>query len=194
MPTRKKTRKKTAARRGAKKTTVQRIQDELPPELRAYAKRVQQGLSRLEKQIETAQRDARKRFTRLLRDVSHQLGGIEAEGERQWRKRTARARHEAVKLLRRLEQTLETTKKKVKAARPKPRKAAARPKPRRVVARPAPTAAAPKPAVATPPKPAAPVTPKPMVAPPMSIQPKPAAPAGTPGTPGSTLPRSGSGS
>jgi hypothetical protein len=121
MPTRK-TRKRSTAR-GAQRSAIQRIQDELPAELRGYVKRVRQGLSRLERQIETAQRDARKRFARLLREVSHQLGSIEARGEREWRARTARARHDAVKLLRRLETSLEPKRAK-KRARPAPRKAA----------------------------------------------------------------------
>ncbi len=188
MPTRKKTRKRTPARGAAKKSTVQRIQDELPAELRAYAKRVQQGLSRLEKQIDTAKRDGRKRFTRLLRDVSHQLGGIEAEGERQWRQRTAKARQEAVKLLRRLEQTFEP-RKKAKPTRSAPRKVVARPAPS--PATPKPVAATPKPAAAAPKPPAFALPPRPRAAQPMAIQPRPAAPAApTPSGSTSTLPPS----
>ena len=86
---------------------VQRIEVELPPELRHYAKRMRQGLSRLEKQVASAQADARRRWARLLREASHQLGRIEALGEREWKKRTTRARRDAVKLLRRLEKAIE---------------------------------------------------------------------------------------
>ena len=63
-------------------------------------------LTRLEKQVETAQRDARRRWTRLLRDASHELGRLEAQGERAWRKRTAKARRDAVKALQRMEKAI----------------------------------------------------------------------------------------
>jgi len=69
---------------------------------------VQRGLGRIEKQIETAQRDARRRWTRLLRDVSRQLGRIEAEGEKRWLQRTKRAREDALKVLKRLERAIES--------------------------------------------------------------------------------------
>ena len=77
-------RKKTARRKTARKKTtrrkksaIQRFDEALPPDLRAYSKRVRSGLSKLEREIEKSQRDARRRWTRLLRDASHQLGKIE---------------------------------------------------------------------------------------------------------------------
>lgn len=106
MPTRK-TKRRVAARRGKARSTVQRIEAELWPELRHYARRMRQGLSRLEKQLASAQKGARSRWAELLREGSHQLGRVEALGEREWRKRTAQPRRDAVKLLRRLEKAIE---------------------------------------------------------------------------------------
>jgi hypothetical protein len=100
-------RRSIAALRGKAKSTVQRIEEELPPELRPYARRMRQGLSRLEKQLASAQEGARRRWARLLREASHQLGRVEALGEREWRKRSTQARRDAVKLLRRLEKAIE---------------------------------------------------------------------------------------
>jgi dsDNA-specific endonuclease/ATPase MutS2 len=107
--------------RGQAKSTVQHIEEELPPELRHYARRMRQGLSQLEKQLASAQKDARRRFAQLLREASHQLGRVEALGEREWRKRTTQARRDAVKLLRRLEKAIELPRRR-SAPRRKPAK------------------------------------------------------------------------
>ena len=100
-------RRRVSALRRQAKSTVQRIEEELPPELRPYARRMRQGLSRLEKQLASAQAGARRRWAHLLREASHQLGRVEALGEREWRRRSTQARRDAVKLLRRLEKAIE---------------------------------------------------------------------------------------
>ncbi len=105
---------------------LKRIEPELPRELQDFSRRVRRGLVRLEQRIETAQQGARRRFTRLLREVSHQLGRLEAEGERRWKQQTYPARREAVKLLKRLEKAIEpprsrpARKKKAAATRARP--------------------------------------------------------------------------
>ena len=105
---------KTTVRKKAKARSLPRgsdalkkLEPELPANLREYSRQVRRELVKLERQIETAQRDARRRWTRLLRDVSHQLGRLEAEGEKQWKKQTYPARREAVKLLKRLEKAID---------------------------------------------------------------------------------------
>ena len=113
MTARKSTPKKKSARRLPRGSeALKKLEPELPANLREYSRDVRRGLAKLERQIETAQRDATRRWTRLLREVSHQLGRLEAEGEKQWKKQTYPARHEAVKLLKRLEKAIEPPKRR----------------------------------------------------------------------------------
>jgi len=114
MTARKKTsRKKTSRKKTARRSAIRRFEDEvLPADLRAYSRRVRAGLTKLEREIEKSQRDARRRWTRLLRDTSHQLGKIEQQGEKRFRQRATQARRDAVKLLKRLERAIEPPKKK----------------------------------------------------------------------------------
>ena len=65
------------------------------------------SLSDLETKIEHKGRVARRRGARMLRQASHRLGQLEAQGEREWRKQSLRARHAAVRLLRQLGRSLE---------------------------------------------------------------------------------------
>jgi hypothetical protein len=64
---------------------------------------VRARLRQLEARIGKAGALYRARWARLLRDASHQLGRFEAEGEARWRRLTALARRDAVKILKRLE-------------------------------------------------------------------------------------------
>lgn len=148
MTARKTTARKTTARKKAKAPRIPRgsdalkkLEPELPANLQEFSRQVRRELVKLERQIETAQRDARRRWTRLLREVSHQLGRVEAEGEKQWKKQTYPARREAVKLLKRLEKAIEpprkrptrrkkaAARKKVAPARPEVRAEAQAPPP-----------------------------------------------------------------
>lgn len=113
MAARKTTRKKTARKRSARKKTspTQRalgeLEAELPPTLRQFSQRARRGLGRLEKRIEREGCDARRRATRLLRQVSHRLGELEAHGERRWRAQSRRARAATARLLRQLEHAID---------------------------------------------------------------------------------------
>jgi hypothetical protein len=107
MPTRKAAKRRVSTLRVRAESTVQRLEAELPPNLGQYVRRMRKDLARLEKQLVSAQEGARKRWAHLLREASHQLGRVEALGEREWRKRTTRVRRDAVKLLRRLEKAIE---------------------------------------------------------------------------------------
>jgi len=103
-------RKKTARRTG--QTASSRLgatlgRFELPPTLRDYANQVRGRLDRLERELTRAQVDVRKRAARLLREASHQLGRLEAEGEAGWRRLTAPYRRQLIDLLRRLEKAVE---------------------------------------------------------------------------------------
>jgi len=79
---------------------------DLPPTLRDYAEQVGARLDTLEREITRASVDMRRRGARLLREASHQLGRLEAEGEAGWRRLAAPYRRQLVDLLRRLEKAL----------------------------------------------------------------------------------------
>jgi hypothetical protein len=126
MAAKKKVRKKTATRRGRGAEALDRLEAELPPNLKELSRRVRRDLTRLERQIETARSDARRRWARVLRDASHELGRLEAIGEKRFRKLTTQARRDAVKVLRRLEKAIEPPKKKRVARKTRKKKAPAK--------------------------------------------------------------------
>jgi hypothetical protein len=97
-----------------------RLEADLPPTLRDFSRRVRRSLLQLEKRIEHDSRDRRRQAARMMREASHRLGHLEAQGEREWRRQTLRARRATVALLRRLERTVEPPRKA------RPRKKAAR--------------------------------------------------------------------
>ena len=117
-PGRKQPARKARTRRSA---TLTRLEYEPPPTLREYAKQVRRRLNQLEKQIEKARVQVRRRATRLLREASHELGKLHVGGEAGWRGLAAPYRRDLVALLRRLEKALAPP-----APRKPVRKAAAR--------------------------------------------------------------------
>jgi len=126
--------KKSAHRIPRGSEALKKLEPDLPDSLKDYSRQVRSGLAKLERQIETAQRGATRRWTRLLRDVSHGLGQLEALGDKQWKKQTYAARREAVKLLKRLEKAIEPPKsrprkKKAQTAKAKPRAPRSTPSP-----------------------------------------------------------------
>ena len=117
--TRKKTTRKKATRKKAvSKSPLDLLEASLPKDLRTYAHRMRRNLARIEKQIETARLARRRRFVSMLKEASHRLGRLEAEGEKRFRQQTTKARRDAVKLLHRIERAIE----------PKPKRKAARKK------------------------------------------------------------------
>lgn len=137
MTARKKTaKKKTAKKKATKKKTTKsalaRMEDELPPNLRDYAKQVHKQMNALERDLERAIPQARRRIAKLIREASHNLGAAEERGEKAWRQRAAHITHDAQKLMRKLEKAVappprSRSKKKKKAAAKRPvRRAAAR--------------------------------------------------------------------
>jgi Na+-translocating ferredoxin:NAD+ oxidoreductase RnfC subunit len=98
-----KAQKKRSAKARKNKSALDRLQDELPPNLRDYAKQVRRQLNALERQLERAVPQARRRTARLIREASHNLGAAEARGEKAWRDRAAHMTKDAQKLLHKLE-------------------------------------------------------------------------------------------
>jgi hypothetical protein len=124
MTARKKTtgkvRKKAAARTRKSKSALDRLGDELPATLRDYGKQVRRQLNALEREIERAIPQARRRTAKLIREASHNLGAMEARGEKAWREGAASMTRDAQKLLKKLEKSVSPARaSKKKAARKK---------------------------------------------------------------------------
>jgi hypothetical protein len=104
---------KTTRRKGTRKKTTRRafsasrLESELPRSLRDFSRHVRRDLAKLEKQIESGRREARRRLTRLVRDASHLLGRIEARGPQGWRRLSGQALREAEGVLRRIRKAIE---------------------------------------------------------------------------------------
>jgi hypothetical protein len=102
---RKATKKKTA-RRGKKSARVDLVGSELPKSLKAFGKQLRRDLSEIEKRIETAGKEARRGLARVVRDASHQLGKLEARGEREWRSLSKKAQGDVDKVAKRVRKVL----------------------------------------------------------------------------------------
>lgn len=102
---RKRTPKKAMPRR---KTAVQTVKT-LPQAFADYVDQAHKLLDRIEREIVKAGTRTRGEAARRLREASHELGRIEARGEREWRRLSKRARAEAVRLLENLRATIAPT-------------------------------------------------------------------------------------
>jgi len=119
-----KSRKTAVARTRKTRSALDRIGDELPTTLRDYGKQVRRQLNALEREIERAIPQARRRTAKLIREASHNLGAVEARGEKAWRERAGSMTRDAQKLLRKLERAVAPPARKKKAARKKASKKA----------------------------------------------------------------------
>jgi hypothetical protein len=109
--------RKTAVRRGARGSARSDQEAGVPASLKELSRKLGRELTLLEKQIETTSHDAVRHCTRVLRNVSHLLGRLEAAGEAEWR-RSNEARREAIRAVRELEGIIEPP----KGERPAPKK------------------------------------------------------------------------
>ena len=97
------TRKKAAKKKkAARRSTIDLVGSELPKSLKAFGRQCRRDLSAIEKQIQIAGKDTRRSLTRIVRDVSHQLGTLEARGEREWRKLSRNAKRDIERVIRRV--------------------------------------------------------------------------------------------
>jgi len=101
----KKATKKKAKKKAKKSKAAQLAGSKLPKSLSAFSREFRRDLNAIEKEIESAGRDARRGLTRVMRDASHQLGVLEARGQKEWRSVSKKAQAE-----------IERTVKKVKRA------------------------------------------------------------------------------
>jgi hypothetical protein len=76
-----KTKKAKKTTRPKKKSSLDRLGDGLPANLREYGKQVRRQLNALERDIERAIPEARRRSAKLIREATHNLGDLVARGE-----------------------------------------------------------------------------------------------------------------
>jgi len=100
--TKKSARKKTATKKRAKRSAMDFVGADLPKSLKAFGRQCRRDLTAIEKQIEIAGRDTRRSLARIVRDVSHQLGTLEARGEREWRALSRSAKRDIERVIRRV--------------------------------------------------------------------------------------------
>ena len=107
MATRRKAPKRTKTRKRTARGPLERIEDELPSSLKAYAQRFRRGLVRLERDLVKQELSARRKAARMLREASHELGKLEARGGREFKRRATKARKDADRVLHKLERAID---------------------------------------------------------------------------------------
>jgi hypothetical protein len=107
------TKKKAATKKRAKKKATKKktlssaFGSELPKSLRQFGAQIRRDLNKVEKQVESAGRNARRSLTRLVREASHQLGALEARGEREWKKRSRKAEKDIQRIVKRVKEAID---------------------------------------------------------------------------------------
>jgi hypothetical protein len=79
------------------------IGTQLPKSLKALSDQLWRDLNAIEKQIETAGKGTRRSLARVIRDASHQLGILQARGQREWRAMSKKALREVERTVRRVQ-------------------------------------------------------------------------------------------
>jgi hypothetical protein len=121
-------RKKTVSRKAPRKKAVKKktgggrsgselVGIELPKSLKAFGGQLRRDLTAIEKQIEIAGKDTRRSLARIVRDASHQLGALEARGEREWRSRSSAAQRDIERIVKRVRKATLGPKRRSPAAR-----------------------------------------------------------------------------
>jgi hypothetical protein len=96
-------RKKTASKKkGTRRARIDLVGSELPKSLKAFGRQLRRDLNAIEKQIEIARKDARRSLARVVRDASHQLGVLEARGQREWRSLSRNAQRDVDRIVKRV--------------------------------------------------------------------------------------------
>lgn len=95
--------KKTArGKKSAKRSALDFVGTELPKSLKALGRQVRRDLNAIEKQIEICGKDTRRSLARIVRDASHQLGALEARGEREWRSLSRKSKRDVERVIQRV--------------------------------------------------------------------------------------------
>ena len=109
--TKKATKKKASKRKATRKTrkksvrrsAIDLVGAELPKSLKAFGRQLRRDLNAIERQIETCGKDTRRSLARIVRDASHQLGVLEARGQREWRSLSRNARRDVDRIRKRVQ-------------------------------------------------------------------------------------------
>ena len=109
--TKKATKKKASKRKATRKTrkksvrrsAIDLVGAELPKSLKAFGRQLRRDLNAVERQIETCGKDTRRSRARIVRDASHQLGVLEARGQREWRSLSRNARRDVERIRKRVQ-------------------------------------------------------------------------------------------
>ena len=97
-------RKKTASGgKASRRSGIDFVGAALPRSLKAFGRQLRRDLTALEKQIEIARKDTRRSLARIVRDASHQLGVLEARGEREWRSLSRSAKRDVERIVKRVQ-------------------------------------------------------------------------------------------
>lgn len=102
--TRKKVTRKTTRKKTTRKGATALLGERLPASMSALTRQIRRDLNAIEKEIQTAGKDARRGLTRVMRDASHQLGVLETRGQKGWRTMSRKARGEVERLVKRVQQ------------------------------------------------------------------------------------------
>jgi hypothetical protein len=96
------TKKKAGKKKSVKRSAIELIGDDLPKSLKAFGRQLRRDLTAIEKQIEVAGKDTRRSLSRVVRDASHQLGTLEARGEREWRSLSRKTKGDVEQVMKRV--------------------------------------------------------------------------------------------
>ena len=96
------TKKRAGKKKSAKRSAIELIGDELPKSLKAFGRQLRRDLAAIENQIEVAGKYTRRSLSRVVRDASHQLGSLEARGEREWRSLSRNAKRDVDRVMKRV--------------------------------------------------------------------------------------------
>jgi hypothetical protein len=100
--TRRKSVGKTTRRKSVRKKAAELLGEELPKSLKALSRQLRRDFNAIEKQLDTAKAGTRRSLSRVVRDASHQLGKLEARGQKEWRAMSTRARNEVQRTVKRV--------------------------------------------------------------------------------------------
>ncbi len=105
------TRRKTTRKKATRKKATRRaalLGERLPASVGALTRQLRTDLNAIEKQIQTAGKDTRRSLTRVMRDASHQLGVLEARGQKGWRTASRKARSEVERIVKRVQRAVKS--------------------------------------------------------------------------------------